>query len=661
MLFFLLFSISIFYSFVSAVATTTTITVPDNIIEEATIRWCPEYDLRPTEDEETIYITYYRTTTVYWTSWTTVTKCSSNICSQVTTLTTGTGGPPTASDVVERTTTYTVFSTTTNYYTDWDIIEYCPNTVASTSTSVTPLRESTEEVTSPLVTSTVENETATLVSTPTLSSSDDDEDVTSVTVYQTTTSPLTTWTILTSCSDNRCFLITSFTTTNSPIGLEYESSESERALVEQGSTDQIESSLSSDTTSTIVSETGTFAIQSSKIEEVVFSLSLEGPATTLDEVLTGETNSEMPLSATTEFGTTTVTITSCSDNSCFEIRTVTGVLTVTDDTTTNTTFCPLTTSEESQAKSLVSSSSSDDISDYVSSTLTTKSESLSSTPGIPAFESSTSDVLETSPPIVKLIESPSSTLYFSSSSYSTSIEGPSFVERVSTNSLFISDACAQSQPNVSSTLSVEESTVLAPSTFDKTSFSLPIDTTLPPPHSTTTKTETTVIALTFCSNDACSQCTRTVVLSTLIEGSTVFPSSSTISEIKAATSSAAEASSVTPELSSATGESSFSTIEPSSTLIESSSTYTTIAAVNHVSSTDDATSVGSSLEPLYFTTDAIHTTIITITSCSGDICSKVTHTIDFTTVTEDTTVYTTYSPLSTSVESAPGEELFILS
>ena len=53
MLITLLFPIYIFHSLVSAAATTTTITVPDNIIEEATIRWCPKYDLRPTEDDET--------------------------------------------------------------------------------------------------------------------------------------------------------------------------------------------------------------------------------------------------------------------------------------------------------------------------------------------------------------------------------------------------------------------------------------------------------------------------------------------------------------------------------------------------------------------------------------------------------------------------------
>lgn len=53
------------------------------------------------------------------------------------------------------------------------------------------------------------------------------------------------------------------------------------------------------------------------------------------------------------------------------------------------------------------------------------------------------------------------------------------------------------------------------------------------------------------------------------------------------------------------------------------------------------------------TTDApatetnIHSTVITVTSCSEDKCSKVEKTTGLTTVTKDNTIYTTYCPLTT--------------
>lgn len=96
-----------------------------------------------------------------------------------------------------------------------------------------------------------------------------------------------------------------------------------------------------------------------------------------------------------------------------------------------------------------------------------------------------------------------------------------------------------------------------------------------------------------------------------------------------------------------------------------SSLVSTFLSLNELSSLDYLSSIpppiDTALSPPLSITSNIETTIITTAFCPGDIYSKVTHTIDFTTVTEDTTVYTTYSPLSTSVESAPGEELFILS
>lgn len=102
-----------------------------------------------------------------------------------------------------------------------------------------------------------------------------------------------------------------------------------------------------------------------------------------------------------------------------------------------------------------------------------------------------------------------------------------------------------------------------------------------------------------------------------------------------------------------------STAEESSVNVfsKTSSLVSTLLSSNEFSSLNYL----SSIPPPLSTTTNIETTIITTTSCSGDICSKVTHTNDLTTVTEDATVYTTYSTLFTSVESASGEELFILS
>jgi hypothetical protein len=49
-------------------------------------------------------------------------------------------------------------------------------------------------------------------------------------------------------------------------------------------------------------------------------------------------------STVTEINTTVVTITSCSENKCHEVPVTTGVTTVIEDSTTYTTYCPLTTS-----------------------------------------------------------------------------------------------------------------------------------------------------------------------------------------------------------------------------------------------------------------------------------------------------------------------------
>ncbi|KAI5950461.1 hypothetical protein KGF57_004330, partial [Candida theae] len=627
MIYILLLAVSFIHSFVSATATTTTITVPDNIIEEATIKWCPAHDPRPTEDDEVIYITYYRTTTVYWTSWTTVTKCSNDVCSQVATLTTGTGQPPAASDVVDRTTTYTVFSTTTNYYTDWNIIEYCSSTVDSPSTSV--LDESIKPTSAPAITSAVEVITGP-VTTTSSSSSDVDDDVTFVTVYQTTTSPWTTCTTLTSCSDNRCSLVTSRTVDGDPSESAMESSSTESSVTEE-------------------------------IKEV--SSSLEESVTTSSEALISESSSEVPLATTTEIGTTTITVTSCSNKLCSEVKTVTGVITVTDDTTIYTTFCPLTTFEENLPSE--SSSTFDFISGYPSTTSSRKSPSVFSSE-LPHSISSTSDFVESSSDVI--ITKEDSSTYSSSEGYSISLANPSSESIV--ESTF--DSTTQNySTNEYNLVSESDRTTKSPLTSElsspecSTSIPPPVGSTLMLPLSTATSIETTVVTLSTCSNDICSEASRTVVLSTLITGTTIYGCSSSAIELESSTSLAAEASSASiesstsaiessssTEASSANIESSSSIVESSSSIVESSSsiessssTYTSIASVT-------STSTESSSTPVYSTTSEIHTTIITVTSCKDNSCSKVTQTTGLTTVTEDTTVYTTYCPLTSEFESS---------
>ncbi|KAK6883377.1 Cell wall protein PGA59 [Candida tropicalis] len=52
-------------------------------------------------------------------------------------------------------------------------------------------------------------------------------------------------------------------------------------------------------------------------------------------------------STVTEVGTTIITVTSCEENKCTEVPVTTGVVTVTEIDTTYTTYCPLTSEEES--------------------------------------------------------------------------------------------------------------------------------------------------------------------------------------------------------------------------------------------------------------------------------------------------------------------------
>ncbi|KAI5960252.1 hypothetical protein CANMA_004032 [Candida margitis] len=224
----------------------------------------------------------------------------------------------------------------------------------------------------------------------------------------------------------------------------------------------------------------------------------------------------------------------------------------------------------------------------------------------------------------------------STSAESTSVEESSSVEtsssQVETRLQATSESSISETPGYESTLVSLSS---EPSIDFSTSMPPPIVITLPP-ISTTTSIDTTVITLFSCSNDICSQDTRTLVLSTLIEATTSFLSSVETSEV--------ESSSTSPTESSTTSAN------------ESSSTYTTIAALIYEASTDVVISVESSLEQVVSTNTDIKTTIFTITSCKDNSCTMVTHTTGLTTVTEDETIYTTYCPLTTSIESESSKE-----
>lgn len=79
-----------------------------------------------------------------------------------------------------------------------------------------------------------------------------------------------------------------------------------------------------------------------------------------------------------DLSTTLVTVTSCSDHVCSEVVQTTGVTTVTDEHTTYTTYCPLTTSEESPAGSITNTLAPSTVSDDSSATGSSATGSFSS-------------------------------------------------------------------------------------------------------------------------------------------------------------------------------------------------------------------------------------------------------------------------------------------
>ncbi|KAI5962965.1 uncharacterized protein KGF55_002757 [Candida pseudojiufengensis] len=64
-------------------------------------------------------------------------------------------------------------------------------------------------------------------------------------------------------------------------------------------------------------------------------------------------------STVTDIGTTIITVTSCHEDKCTEVPVTTGILTVTEEFTTYTTYCPLTSEEEGEKTTVAGESSTE--------------------------------------------------------------------------------------------------------------------------------------------------------------------------------------------------------------------------------------------------------------------------------------------------------------
>lgn len=91
--------------------------------------------------------------------------------------------------------------------------------------------------------------------------------------------------------------------------------------------------------------------------------------------------------------------------------------------------------------------------------------------------------------------------------------------------------------------------------------------------------------------------------------------------------------------------SSITTSTPTTSMEESLSSSVVSSDSTEVSSAK-AMSTTSGIESSSEVIEVPSTTVVTITSCSNNICSKVPLTTGLTTITKDSTVYTTYCPLS---------------
>lgn len=410
-----------------------------------------------------------------------------------------------------------------------------------------------------------------------------------------------------------------------------------------------------------------FDIQQTSDIDALISEALSTSVEAVSSSSLSKTNEEVEY--VTEYSTTTerpvewVTTTACSNGKCSEVESssVSDIeLSSVEETVSSDVSELVSTSKEIETTSEEGSMTG----------ITSLIANISTTSLIESTESTTVEVSEDTESIIVYsysLESPStvqpdlpptpSIESSSSESDTTTFEAISSIEATEIEISFF-----ENQIEVSSeSIIIEETSILLTSSeisLDYLSSNPPaIDTTLAPPLSTTANIETTIITITSCSDDKCFEKIHTTGLTTVIKDTTVYTTfCPTTHEIISSTSLEAVASSATLESNSSTTEASSSTTEASSSSIKSSSTYTTIAAVTYVSSTEVATSSESSLEPVVSTKSEVHTTIITITSCEDNSCTEVVHTTGLTTVTEETTIYTTYCSFPTSIEVASSEK-----
>lgn len=127
-------------------------------------------------------------------------------------------------------------------------------------------------------------------------------------------------------------------------------------------------------------------------------------------------------------------------------------------------------------------------------------------------------------------------------------------------------------------------------------------------------------------------------------------SSSTTSSSSTPVSTTTTTASPSPSPSPSTTSSSSSAVPSSSSSSSAASSSSSSVASSSSAASSSASSASpssTSLAPVASTKTVESTTVITITSCSDNKCSKVPVTTGLTTVTDESTIYTTYCPLST--------------
>ncbi|KAK6200450.1 glycoside hydrolase superfamily [Scheffersomyces amazonensis] len=129
-----------------------------------------------------------------------------------------------------------------------------------------------------------------------------------------------------------------------------------------------------------------------------------------------------------------------------------------------------------------------------------------------------------------------------------------------------------------------------------------------------------------------------------------YPSSSTEDSSSTDPSSTDDDTSSTDDDTSSTDDDTSSTDDDASSTDPSSTDDDTSSTDDDTSSTDTPANKVNRASSKTFTYTDIHTTIVTITSCSEDNCLTSTVTTGYVVVSEPSAIYTTYGPLSSEIE-----------